>query len=864
MSLFKIIEYFKYQCPDDNENYDSFSLTCARLNAENEEQKDSVIITSHSGFISILQPSISDDRDLNSQQMAAVAIEYHHPNVVYETKLNQPILSVLSGNFVQYSTQKQDRQNVIAILHPNKLVIYSLVTSEGFAEHGQQSKLQILHQHELTKSAFTMCKGNFGGVKGKEFICVMFLDGSLRFFEQDGITQTCILPGSRTIPSPFVYIPRIDCFMILAPNWDLECYRYLSLSEAYERRLTPIWSINVGEYILDMNTHQVSNTESVIVLLGENNLICISDTGKIKFIKKLDYTPLALCSFTVGWFFEPECKLMIAVATDNGSLLIYQNTTLVWCAELVDETIALKRGNFTGISGAIVTLNSTGKLSIGYLGSEPHIFKVPPLNLSKLDYEKSKIELEEMEKEINSSVDNSDIPYINETAEREVEIKSRLEFDNLNKNAFMRLSVKFTPHINLEQIQLYISPNPAFRMSTSTFFYNDLQAHERHSFETEIYLSETEVGEIFSTVLTIVVTFINKQSIARVLQHSVEVPLQNIATVTQPQKDDIFKVTLSAMPVVDIAALFSDITLADVGQALGIKTLNYENTVTIILAKNSNRYRLQSNSLVTLAFMLNIIIERLSQISTTTDQKNNSKSITVKSIPASTIEYLLSCIEKHHSMKNEMRTIADLLASKTIEMRLFERCFLVKMQGKASAQTMDGIEMLLKDTYNEILKLSSQYKAVKANLNKVQTQLSQTIYFIRKVIEYADLPQKITENLLCIMRPGLMDFSEQTCIEALAPYVDYLYNIYQAKGNQNQFYDNFSFRNDNFSLTRFSKQLKHVLSILVDSSSDDKKTMENAFIIEENETTMASIGESEWSSKSTNTLLKINEQLGEN
>lgn len=98
---------------------------------------------------------------------------------------------------------------------------------------------------------------------------------------------------------------------------------------------------------------------------------------------------------------------MIAVATDNGSLLIYQNSTLVWCAELVDETIALKRGIFTGLAGAIVTLNSTGKITIGYLGSEPHIFKVPPLNLSQLDYEKSKVELEEMEKEINSSVDNS-------------------------------------------------------------------------------------------------------------------------------------------------------------------------------------------------------------------------------------------------------------------------------------------------------------------------------------------------------------------------------------------------------------------------------------------------------------------------
>jgi hypothetical protein len=100
MSLFKILEQFTYQCPDDGENYDSYSLTCARLNAENEEQKDSVIITSHSGYISILQPSISDDRDLSGQPVAAV-VEYHRPHVVYEAKLNEPVLGVLCGNFIQ-------------------------------------------------------------------------------------------------------------------------------------------------------------------------------------------------------------------------------------------------------------------------------------------------------------------------------------------------------------------------------------------------------------------------------------------------------------------------------------------------------------------------------------------------------------------------------------------------------------------------------------------------------------------------------------------------------------------------------------------------------------------------------------------
>lgn len=106
-------------------------------------------------------------------------------------------------------------------------------------------------------------------------------------------------------------------------------------------------------------------------------------------------------------YLEPDCKLMIAVTTENGSLLIYQDFTLVWCAELLDQTIAMQRGNFSGLAGGLVTLTLTGKVNVGYLGSNLSVFKVPSINLSKLDYEKSKTELEEMEKEINSSVDNS-------------------------------------------------------------------------------------------------------------------------------------------------------------------------------------------------------------------------------------------------------------------------------------------------------------------------------------------------------------------------------------------------------------------------------------------------------------------------
>lgn len=52
--------------------------------------------------------------------------------------------------------------------------------------------------------------------------------------------------------------------------------------------------------------------------------------------------------------------------------------------------------------------------------------------------------------------------------------------------------------------------------------------------------------------------------------------------------------------------------------------------------------------------MLGIVIERLSHMATT---DTNKKAAVVKSIPSSTIDFLLSCIEKHCAIKDEMKGI---------------------------------------------------------------------------------------------------------------------------------------------------------------------------------------------------------------
>lgn len=116
-------------------------------------------------------------------------------------------------------------------------------------------------EFKLTSAPFSLCKGNFGATKSKEFFCVNHLaNNDLRFFEQDGIASLGVLPEERSLPSGMLYLSRIDCFAVVTmPNDILECYKYQDLITAtVDLPSVPIWSFCVGEFVLEMATHQLT------------------------------------------------------------------------------------------------------------------------------------------------------------------------------------------------------------------------------------------------------------------------------------------------------------------------------------------------------------------------------------------------------------------------------------------------------------------------------------------------------------------------------------------------------------------------------------------------------------------------------
>ena len=89
---------------------------------------------------------------------------------------------------------------------------------------GDQVRLVLAYEHQLQRSAFCMVLGPFGGVNGRDFLCVQSLDGTLSFFEQETFAFIRFLPGFL-LPGPLVFLPHTDSFLTVTSSRHVETYR---------------------------------------------------------------------------------------------------------------------------------------------------------------------------------------------------------------------------------------------------------------------------------------------------------------------------------------------------------------------------------------------------------------------------------------------------------------------------------------------------------------------------------------------------------------------------------------------------------------------------------------------------------------
>jgi Bardet-Biedl syndrome 9 protein len=301
MSLFQAREWWA-TTSGDGEEYDNGCVCVA--NVDNDESGDEKIVTgSFQGTLRVFYPRQPDFR-----------IE----DLIMERELDAPIIQIEAGRFIPNSNQLG-----IAVLHPRKLVIYTLQAMGGGGSSASYFELQKSYEHSLGKggehfTAYNMCYGSFGGAYGRDLICVQSMDAQLQVFEQDSQAFTRQLRS--LVPGPLCYAPKIDAIITATTKLQVECYKYQvlasstaiqtksnrdagrgeekadSASDSAAKQVKTDWMCNVGETVVEIRVGKLSKgltgAQTDIIVLGEHSMFAINATGgTLRMQHRLGYFP---------------------------------------------------------------------------------------------------------------------------------------------------------------------------------------------------------------------------------------------------------------------------------------------------------------------------------------------------------------------------------------------------------------------------------------------------------------------------------------------------------------------------------------------------------------------------------------------
>ncbi|XP_061402288.1 protein PTHB1-like [Musca vetustissima] len=843
MSLFNVCNWWTAQCPDLDENYDVASLLCARFGLEDQE-KDYIVVGSHTGQLSIFYPSYEQDANGNCPG-------YKPTDLLLEIQGELPILGVYAGRFS--ANNRKENANQLALLHPNSLAIYNIVHVGGVAEHGAQLSLKQISEYRFQRTAFSFCKGHFGKVKGREFFCVVHLDGSLTFFEQDGISYECKFPGHRALPTPVVYCERTDSFFRLASAWNLECYTYQDLSHSSINKsyYQPIWSVCLGEGILDMNVVQVKSEYASLMILGEHNFICLTDTGKIEFILKLDYAPKCFHSFVVGYYWEPTARLITIIVSESSKVFIYEMANIIWAAQFKHESpVAIQRSNIMNLPGGIVTLSPTGKLRIGYLGSDPYIFQVPPLNMQELTFQQAHDEFMQLEQEIKEATDIQDMKAINEKAYADVHIEFAIE-QNTNDDADTMLldipahvtlkdlpvcsgKLKWHAKCDLSELQVVFNLPDGIKCSQDTLTYTDIKADTREIMELDFYTCD--LLHIPSAKVEAIVSFISTKGIPRVIQKTSFLPLNMFFKTRQPQKAAAIKLTFNVNAgeeSVKLTNYFTEFVSweSDI-QALGLVLLttadeSQEEIITIVAAKNSNRIRIQSDYLETFPLIMERLIEKSLEMQNS--KKSNEKSQKLGNIfqatPFIPAQPILHRIDVHHETQENIRKQTLELDELWQKFKDLQR----KLQEKSDDEPKESLVMQIEENYDHLIAEGDKLMEMRKDELRQCCDLSCALVVAKIIISCLNLEEKIVKVVSSVLTTPTEDWTELSWEESMAAGIDMLHhygplNRSKNSNTQNNMIDATASQ-DTFDYTRFRKHFATFFDRIVRLASNDAKQL---------------------------------------
>ncbi|XP_036050164.1 protein PTHB1 isoform X2 [Onychomys torridus] len=691
-------------------------------------------------------------------------------DLLLEVYLRDPVLQVEVGKFVSGTEMLH-----LAVLHSRKLCVYSVSGTLGNVEHGNQYQIKLMYEHHLQRTACNMTYGPFGGIKGRDLICIQSMDGMLMVFEQESYAFGRFLPGSL-LPGPLAYSPRTDSFITVSSCRQVESYKYQVLAFATDadkkqeteqqklgsgKRLVVDWTLNIGEQALDICIIPFNQSASCVFILGERNFFCLKDNGQIRFMKKLDCSPscfLPYCSVSEG-------TINTLIGNHNHMLHIYQDVTLKWATQLPHVPVAVRVGCLHDLKGVIVTLSDEGHLQCSYLGTDPSLFQAPKVESRELNYDELDVEFKELQRIIKDVKSQGVWPITDREEDLKVSAIVSSGLDSVSQATNAEVGADSVPSITvkislqnrvvLPKVKLSVYVQPPLVATNDQFTFDFTVPDMTSIVAFSVYLKRSYVpSELEGNV---VVSYSRPTGIPRVIQCKFRLPLKLICLPGQPSKTASHKLTIDTnKPPVGLPSLFPDFANQsddDQVNVMGFRLLG-GSRVTLLASRTSQRYRIQSEQFEDLWLITNELIFRLQEYF----EKQGIKDFACSFSGCIPLQEYFELIDHHFELRINGEKLEELLSERAVQFRAIQRRLLTRFREKTPAP-LQHLDTLLDGTYKQVIALADAVEENQDRLLQASAALRSATHLLILLVR---LWQKLSADQTAILEAAFLPLQEDT------------------------------------------------------------------------------------------------------
>uniref|UniRef100_H0Z4G5 Bardet-Biedl syndrome 9 n=1 Tax=Taeniopygia guttata TaxID=59729 RepID=H0Z4G5_TAEGU len=803
MSLFKARDWWS-TILGEKEEFDQGCLCVADVDNSGSGQ-DKVIVGSYKGYLRIFNPHPVKPGD-----------EVQPEDLLLEVQLREPILQVEVGKFVSGTEGLH-----LAVLHCRKLCVYAVSGTQGNVEHGNQYQIKLMYEHNLQRTACNMTYGPFGGVKGRDLICIQSMDGMLMLFEQESYAFGRFLPGFL-LPGPLAYSSRTDSFITVSSCQQVESYKYQVLAcatDADERhdteqrklssgkRLVVDWVLNIGEQALDICVASFNQGVSSVFVLGERNFFCLKDNGQIRFMKKLDYSPscfIPYCSVREG-------TINTLIANHNKILNVYQDVTLKWATQIPCIPVSVKVANFQDLKGVIVTLSDDGHLQCSYLGTDPSLFQAPKVDSREINYEEMNAEMKELQKIIREATKTQDILPESEK-QRDVTVTAEVSPDldeesgisnrdftfsegtqrsvlcilichrndksfhvnsvfinlmqaidsEVKAGAVPSVTVKITirSRVTAQKPSLAVCVQAPLAVTCDQFVFNDLEPDSSETVVLSVFLKENcSPPELEGTCIVSynIPTELNPEGIPRVSQCNFSLPLKLVCIPAQPSKAASHKITIDTNKP-PISFITIFPDFVDPSEGDQANALGFQ-----FLAGSKTTLLASKTSQ-----RYRIQSDQLEDLWLVTKElihrlkehfrKQNCKDFACTFSGSIPLQEYFELIDRHFELRLNAEKYQEMLSERAVQFRAIERRLLTRFKDKTPAP-LQHLDTLLEGTFREVIALADAAEENQANIFQAFAKLKSATHLLIMLIS---LWQKLNTDQIAILEATFLPLAEDT------------------------------------------------------------------------------------------------------